>query len=290
MEKIEKPKILIIDDEINILKALKRELKALYNVEIFQDPYKAIESIGSVQYHVVISDFSMPIMSGIDFLRKIKLISPLSKRIILTGQADLNIAVRCINESNIFKLLLKPWDKDTLKQTLEESINDYEVIRNIKLKSEFDSLTEIFNRGTGVDKLKFEVERSKRYNTPLSLLMFDLDHFKNINDRYGHHIGDEVLKEVSAYVSSTIRKSDIFFRYGGEEFIVIFSNLGLEMAIEISNRLREGISKLSFSIEGLKISISGGVSQYSLNSYTDMINEADEKLYKAKSSGRDRIF
>ena len=155
--------------------------------------------------------------------------------------------------------------------------------------SEKDHLTMIFNRRKFFEILGAEVAKAKRYGRPLSIIMLDIDHFKNVNDTYGHNIGDIVLKTTTNAVSSVIREVDIFARYGGEEFMVLSPETGIKGALVLAEKIRGAVEKHSYPAVG-SITISAGVVELSgEDSAGALIKKADEALYLAKNRGRNRV-
>jgi diguanylate cyclase (GGDEF)-like protein len=140
-----------------------------------------------------------------------------------------------------------------------------------------------------MERLEFNVARCNRYGERLAIIMFDLDHFKSVNDTHGHLAGDEVLRTVAAKIQQSLRDSDLAGRYGGEEIIVILSNQALDGAIIAAERIRSDIEKLSFTIKDLRVTISGGIGILSGQSTEELIDLADKNLYRAKISGRNCI-
>ncbi|HIE59298.1 MAG TPA: GGDEF domain-containing protein [Hydrogenothermaceae bacterium] len=150
-------------------------------------------------------------------------------------------------------------------------------------------LTGLFNKGKFNKVLKKEVERAKRYKRPLSLIIFDIDHFKRINDTYGHKVGDEVLKELAKIIKSVIRKADFVARWGGEEFVILAPETDLDGALNLAEKLRQTVEKHQFpTVKNVTISL--GVAQY-IDGETpeEFIIRADMALYKAKENGRNRV-
>ena len=153
-----------------------------------------------------------------------------------------------------------------------------------------DGLTQIFNRKHITDILQKEISRCIRYEKKLSILLFDIDFFKKVNDTYGHLAGDKVLVEISKAVKDTLRESDYLGRYGGEEFLVIFPETDLLSAYVISNRIRETVEKIFWEVcNGHIITISGGVVENFGEDLNRMIKRADNLLYYAKENGRNNI-
>jgi diguanylate cyclase (GGDEF)-like protein len=124
---------------------------------------------------------------------------------------------------------------------------------------------------------------------PFSILLFDIDNFKSINDTYGHHIGDTVLEKTSSIIQEHIRPIDIAGRYGGEEFIIILREASLEEAGEVGNRIRKAFLCTDWSKDDLHVSISGGVAENSIDSETPVLHLADALMYQAKRNGKNRI-
>ncbi|MBA4228187.1 MAG: sensor domain-containing diguanylate cyclase [Hyphomonas sp.] len=155
-----------------------------------------------------------------------------------------------------------------------------------------DPLTKALNRRAFFRFAEREVQRAQRHNHPLSVLMFDIDHFKRVNDVHGHAVGDEVILRLSRLVADTIRDTDLLGRLGGEEFGLILPETGIEAALLLANRLREAARGLSFkSAEGsFNVSISMGVSQLESaeSDISASLDRADKALYRAKRLGRDR--
>jgi diguanylate cyclase (GGDEF)-like protein len=166
-------------------------------------------------------------------------------------------------------------------------------MENLKNAAAIDPLTGCYNRREFINQLKRNIAGAIRHKTNLSLFMFDLDHFKNINDTYGHPAGDKVLKEIASIVQKNMRTDDIFARYGGEEFIAILPETDKIKAMELADRLRNKIEKkiITYKANTIKITASFGVAQ--MEKYADMekiIQDADTMLYKAKLNGRNIVM
>ena len=157
-----------------------------------------------------------------------------------------------------------------------------------------DPLTNIYNRRFFFERSEEELERSKRYTTPLSLILFDIDHFKQVNDTHGHLVGDQVLANLAALCQDAIRSVDILARYGGEEFIILMPDSTIAAAYNAAERLREQVAttNLTDGQINLTTTISLGVSSWDNEEATDLktlIDQADQALYHSKESGRNRV-
>ncbi|MHB9114450.1 MAG: GGDEF domain-containing protein [Thermoleophilia bacterium] len=158
-----------------------------------------------------------------------------------------------------------------------------------------DPLTNLYNRRFFEQRGREEIERSLRHQSPLTLLMMDVDHFKNINDTYGHQTGDRVLQSIAAFLQESVRQTDVCGRYGGEEFVLLLPNTPGKNALFLADRLRSGLGQLMHSGLGIpghvSVTVSGGVATCPRDA-TDLdglMARADEALYEAKNAGRDRI-
>jgi len=159
----------------------------------------------------------------------------------------------------------------------------------LQLAATTDRLTGIYNRYKFEDTLKAEMERGKRYRTPLSLLMFDLDHFKNVNDSHGHLVGDEVLKAVAEIVRGRIRKSDCLCRWGGEEFCILGPQTPGDQAVKAMLKVSRLVAEHRFAA-GVRMTISAGLAVLRTDDTVEsFIKRADDALYRAKANGRNRI-
>lgn len=156
-----------------------------------------------------------------------------------------------------------------------------------------DSLTKVFSRRYLLERLDEEIERSRKFKYNFSFLMLDIDHFKDYNDRYGHLVGDAILKDVANVIKEGIRQIDLVGRYGGEEFSIILTETGKEQAGFIAERLRQDIEERNIRVydENLKVTVSIGISIFPENSPNaiELIDAADKALYQAKETGRNRI-
>lgn len=156
-----------------------------------------------------------------------------------------------------------------------------------------DGLTQIYNRRYFEEALEREVSRSRRYERSLSLVMFDVDHFKQVNDRYGHLAGDHVLKQLASTLRTRIRREDVFARYGGEEFGLLLPEIDLAGAVALADKARRLVEKQRFEFDKnvIPVTVSLGVAilESTHRDLVDLKRAADGKLYEAKSAGRNRV-
>ena len=185
-------------------------------------------------------------------------------------------------------------EREKLNINFDNMINS---LRNqnklLEEQSRRDALTNIFNRRVFEEKVSAELARFIRYKKPFSLIFFDIDRFKNVNDTYGHDTGDRVLKEITDRTREALRKTDIFARYGGEEFVIILPETDLTQAVNVAEKLHDIIQKNIFEHEGdrIPITVSVGVTevQKSDRDPESILHRADSNMYKAKDKGRNRV-
>jgi len=171
---------------------------------------------------------------------------------------------------------------------VESQRKQYVAEKLLELMSITDRLTGIYNRG----RFEHAVEawmKNMRHN-PFCLLLFDIDDFKKVNDRFGHAVGDQVLVEISEAVSANIRDEDIFARWGGEEFVILFGSTGVQKAAELAERLRKVVESKPCTGAG-RVTISIGIAVYHQGeTLTDLVDRADSKMYEAKKAGKNQVI
>lgn len=173
-----------------------------------------------------------------------------------------------------------------LNQTVEENKH---LQQQLFIEAHTDALTGLYNRRHLDEACVKEVSRADRYNTDLSAIMIDIDHFKRINDMLGHQVGDEVLKELAKLLSERVRESDVLARWGGEEFVILLPNTATQECQKIAEELRALIANHEFSAVS-QINVSIGTTKHNIGeSNTMLIHNADLALYQAKSKGRNRV-
>ncbi|MHC1723805.1 MAG: diguanylate cyclase [Aminipila sp.] len=181
------------------------------------------------------------------------------------------------------------------KKTYENELKKYieELKRANKKLDElatFDMLTGAYNRRKFQDFVQMSIEKKDRYESPFSIIMFDIDFFKRINDSYGHDTGDRILQEITTVVKKELRSTDKIFRWGGEEFIVLLPEVSLKNTYNVAEKVRKSVEQTNFDIGNDFITISLGIGEYiTMDSIEQFVSRVDNALLKAKSSGRNRV-
>lgn len=183
---------------------------------------------------------------------------------------------------NITKTLI--YLVDQVSSELEEK---NKILKNL---SYTDSLTGIYNHRFFIEALENEVKRALRYDKKLSLAILDIDNFKEINDLYGHIVGDKVLIEVASKIKASCRETDIICRYGGDEIVVILIETGIEKAREICERINHSLGNMVLFDKNIKVTLSIGVAQFYPKDPENILKKADDRLYKAKNKGKNNII
>jgi diguanylate cyclase (GGDEF)-like protein len=296
-----KEKILFIDDEPDI-RDLISELLQEDGFEVFSaaDGAEGLELFDAIKPDLVITDVKMPRKNGLEVLKGVKAAGSDVDVIILTGHSDEATAIECL-QSGAYDYLLKPVeDIDVLLVAVNRAIHK----RNLELKNKAlirqleemairDPLTGLLNFRQLQVSLDEEITRSQRYGHAFCIFILDVDHFKAVNDKYGHQFGDHILKKLGEIMRRAIRKSDSIFRYGGEEFFILMPETSREGAANAADRIMDAIRTHMFISDekSAKITVSIGGAGFPSQSTdkVELIKLADTALYKAKESGRDRF-
>jgi diguanylate cyclase (GGDEF)-like protein len=188
-------------------------------------------------------------------------------------------------------LLKRQKQTELLLRKHQNRLEELVVERTRKLQdmANLDPLTGIYNRRKFAEVLTYEIERSHRYQQSLSLVMCDLDYFKQINDQYGHQAGDKVLVSIAECLRQLLRKTDVFARWGGEEFIILLPHTNLDEAAQLAEKIRTSIAEIGRD-NGIKVTASFGVSQFHPNEdEIALLKRVDDALYEGKHNGRNQV-
>ncbi len=297
--------VLIIDDNRTIRQQLRETLAGTDLFETYLEAGDGIEGFKillSEKVDIVLCDLEMPGMDGYKFLRMVASREELMDIpvIMLTSHEDQESKIRGL-EAGASDYVTKPFFPAELLARVKvqlkiKSLQDRLKQSNQQLKelSQTDALTGLANRRHLMEILSTEFERSRRNNVHFSLLMIDLDHFKKVNDTYGHQEGDVVLRSLAELMHCHLRQYDTAARFGGEEFSLILPETDPVEAAGVAERMRKAIAKMAFTgeIEKLQITASIGVAtspNSKINHAEDLLRAADDALYEAKSNGRNRV-
>ena len=301
-------KILLAEDITVTRKLVKRILENNgYKVIEARDGQEAWEILQKEKINLALIDWLMPRLNGLQLCKKIKTTEnqDYTYKIFLTGKVDIDDVVEGL-ESGADDYLTKPFDKRELISRIDVGKRYIQLHQKLKetnhrlhILSITDGLTRILNRRALLERLEEELYRASRENAFFSLVMLDIDHFKRVNDKYGHQAGDKVLVEVVNRVKSKLRSYDIIGRYGGEEFVVGIFGADKEMGINKAEDFRRCIDEKEFEYNDkkLQISISLGVSYQKIEDsksdisqlLDDLSKKADSALYRAKETGRNKV-
>ena len=304
-----KAKILFVEDSRSQAQVIKNFLeKEGYEVVWVEDGKSAINIAKSQPLDIILLDVILPDINGTEVCRWLKLNQNTKgiPIIMLTAKGSTSDKVTGL-EAGADDYIPKPFDEIELNARIYSCLRTKALQDELRLKNRqleellervevlaiTDPLTELFNRRRFEAVLEKEFKKTRRYNSPLSCLMIDIDHFKKINDEYGHHVGDAVLQEIAQIIKNNFREIDIIARWGGEEFIVLLPHTGKEAALQSATRVLKTISNHKFSsIPGKKITVSIGIASAplpSIDSGENLINACDLAMYEAKKNGRNRI-
>lgn len=293
-------KILVVDDEQDICALLSGFLSGEgYTAITAENSEEGFRLFREESPDLVITDIKMPGRTGIDLLRDIKAEDPSMDVIVLTGHSDELTAIDCLH-CGAYDYLLKPLEElDLLLASIQRAIQkrrletcNLQLVKELEEMAIRDPLTGIYNHRHMHTCLSDEITRALRYEHPFSIMMIDIDHFKQVNDSYGHLVGDFVLKRMVRLLEECIRLCDTLFRYGGEEFIVLLPETDKNKAMLVADRLLDAIRSHTFDCDGhrvhITISIGSAMFPEEARDISTLIGLADRRLYRAKKMGRNR--
>jgi diguanylate cyclase (GGDEF)-like protein len=294
--------ILVVDDVTKNLQLVMEILEQIgYETTFATSGKKALERLETVKPDLILLDLMMPDMGGLEVCEILKADPQYQKIpvIFLTASNEQESLIDAFAKGAVdyvtkpfhsAELLARVRTHLELKQARDALHEAYEVLERLVV---VDPLTGVSNRRAIDVFAQEEYDRAQRYKTDFSVLMIDLDHFKKVNDIYGHYIGDECLKIVAEKLNNSLRIVDQFGRFGGEEFVAILPETSLTDAIKVAERLRIEVSQLVPDIKGFSasLSISIGVSAFQETDQapTDIFKRADKALYEAKEMGRNLV-
>lgn len=285
-------RVMMMDDDASFTRNMSKILEAArIQVKVCQKPERMLETLRSFAPDVLLLDIHMPDCKGWELAEIIRQLSAFVTLPIVYLSAERSAAQQ-------LDALLKGGDGFILKPILPLDLirvvnyhaRRYRQISDLLVR---DSLTGLFNHRRIKEQLEIEVRRAQRQRTPLSFIMLDMDHFKSVNDTYGHAVGDQALRMLARFLQQSLRQSDLIGRYGGEEFAVILPNTPQQDAHHLFNKLCLRFAELELQSKTacFHLSFSGGVAGFpAQNSANGLIHSADKALYQAKHNGRRQII
>jgi two-component system, cell cycle response regulator len=291
--------ILIVDDDEIIKRPVIEYLNHQnYDVKNVSNAKEALKTLEKFHIDVVITDILMQGMDGLELTKKIKTKYNADVMVMTgyTAEQSYGDAIRAGASDFIFK----PFKLDELNIRLTRVLQEAEIrkerialLKKLEKLAITDALTKLYNSRHFFSEIKTEIMRYKRYSRDLSLLILDIDFFKNYNDNWGHLEGDKVLMQIGKIIKSCMRYMDTAYRYGGEEFAILLPETGIEEASVVGVRIKDIIDKHVFEPEpGIKQSITISIGATELvagEDFKTFIKRADMALYKSKDSGRNKI-
>jgi len=284
-------RVLLVDDSVEQAENTAGQLAA-YGMEtcIVHNPLEIMETLENFQPNIILLDMYMPFCTGPELA---KVIRQLEKHVItpiiyLSTEEDREHQLEAlISDSEDF--VLKSIEAERLKNIVQSRIDRFQQLQSLMVR---DSLTGLYNHTTIKDRLEQELSRASRQQSELCFVMIDLDHFKKVNDTYGHGAGDRVLKSLARLLTQRLRKTDVVGRYGGEEFAVILPETPKAATEKLIAELLTGFSRIHHrgGNTDFSVTFSAGIAAYpNYPNPTALLEAADEALYQAKDQGRNRI-
>ena len=292
--------ILVIDDSGDVFEGIKAFLgdQDLVNMSRAANMKEALTMLGQGQFDMIFLDHLLNDGTSIDFLREAEKEGIETPVIVISGQGDEMLVSQVIQLGAYEYLPKNRINLESVSRVINNTLERARLRNDVKKAqakmaemSTVDELTKLHNRRYFIEALEGEFERASRYEIEMALIMVDLDHFKKINDTYGHPSGDMVLSKIGGILKKHVRRNDIACRYGGEEFAVILSNVSRENIYAAYDRFREMVSEHLFEYESnqFHITVSIGIAfSNNAESANDLLSQADQALYQAKDTGRNK--
>lgn len=289
-------RVLVVEDSVTARKSIERTL-AMCGIEIqaTSSPHDVLDCLTRFQPDLILMDMFMQDCTGVEATRVIRqhpefLSIPI---VYLSGDTHVPMQVEALRLGGD-QFLTKPFNPVVLNAIVQSKIERYRVLSRAM---HHDSLTGLFNHTSSKEKLAASLRVAEAERQPLSVAMMDIDHFKKINDSYGHQTGDQVIRSLAWFLRQRLRKADLIGRYGGEEFLLVLPGAHADLALEVLDRIRQDFGQIrhSFNETWFNVTVSGGVAQWlpdlhAPTSAETLINQADEALYQAKHAGRNRLM
>lgn len=265
----------------------------IHKVDYFESGQSLLDT--EKEYDIYIVDLVLEKMSGRNVITQLRQTKKDNVIISISGMDSPKIISNVLT-AGADDFVTKPFNNEIFISRLKTHVRNYLLVKKLEEKNKLlkkmsvtDGLTSLYNHKFIIEQVKHEIESVKRYQNELSILMFDIDFFKKINDTYGHQYGDFILKKISEVIKTTARGSDITARYGGEEFMLLMPNTNIDNAVLLAERLRKNVEQMDTGKRDFQVTISIGVCQYNSGDDNTLIKAVDDLLYKAKEGGRNRV-
>ena len=285
-----KKRILIVEDEDHMLSLLRYNLgKEDYEIDVAHNGEEGLGEVKKNRPDLIVSDVMMPKMDGYEFCRELRK-EPDTKTIpfiFLTARGQLPDKIEGLR-TGADDYITKPFVPRELIEMVNARLSRVEIYKDM---ASSDGLTGFYNQKATKEYLGAEVIRAGRLKIPLSVGFMDIDLFRKINERYGHPMGDQVLKKLAEVIKGSVSREDIAGRWGGEEFVLIFPTKTEEQAFDRLEDIRKKIESVKFIDRGPTVTISIGTSSFpnDADNADELVEKADKALFRAKSTGRNRI-
>lgn len=292
-------RVLVVDDVESVREMMAEALRLDgHEVTVAASGEEALDLSREIAFDVSFVDLVMPDTNGLDVLKSLLQFTPDADIVVVTGFATIEVAVESMR-LGAADFVTKPFSNTHLQVVVSKVLERRRLIKAAKEKdyykrlSRLDGLTELYNHRFFHQLVDSEVARARRFGHKISLLILDLDRFKDFNDRYGHPAGDFALKQVADLLRNTCRKYDFIARYGGEEFAIISPGSDSSQASVLAERIRERMSESDFAmgdgVAHLTLSVGIACLPEDAGAKKELIERADRALYLAKDRGRDCV-
>ncbi|HEX6534996.1 MAG TPA: diguanylate cyclase [Gemmatimonadaceae bacterium] len=304
------PRVLIVDDHFDNVEVIRARLEAIgYRTECALDGEEALERVSQSPPDLILLDVMMPRLDGNEVARRIKAdknlpfipiimqtaLDSVEQKVEGLGAGADDYITKPINfaelEARVRSMLRIKALQDEVQKRERDLASANAELRRMAVT---DVLTGLFNRRHLEERLREMFDHSQRLHEPLAVVMFDLDHFKSVNDTHGHQAGDEVLRQLAGLLRESVREIDRIGRYGGEEFMAILPGTVLDAAVTFAERARQEVEAHEFTFDGgsLRRTLSCGVAAWPhprIRHRDELVKAADDALYVAKALGRNRV-
>lgn len=284
-------RILVVDDDLDVIKFSKAVLEgAGMRVSAINDPMQILDALSDFGPELILLDLYMPGCSGEELAAVIRQQEAYAgiPIVFLSGESDKDKQLRVL-ELGGDDFLTKPIRSEHLVSSVRHRVSRFRDLRGLMVR---DSMTGLFNHTTTKQFMASELARADRAKTTLTVASLDIDHFKNVNDSYGHGVGDRVIKSLARLLKQRLRTADIVGRMGGEEFAAVLPDSTAEQAEKVFNTIRQAFADIVFhtDIEDFNVTISCGIAEYPRYGSVSALSDASDKaLYVAKNGGRNKV-